>query len=218
MSPQQRLPDMLIGAALQHALPSCLPARPPNRVREDRSLPQTCVNEPWATLQAFDDLLLLRPGGRVIYNVSSPNSCPESKLSLAGCLMACLLGPCMAAQMSAVLHWASHLWEPAEEQVLALCNLHIAASLQGPLGHNSCNLVRDLQNIPGVPMLGEGVNPATWALQVSTSADLPGPSCCGVLPLPWNPTPSLVVQLVICIPMAPIGPAGQRNACQPSTC
>ncbi len=57
-------------------------------------------------LQAFDELLLLKRGGRTIYN--------------------------------------------------------------GPTGTDSCTLIQYFQGIQGVPRLIEGINPATWMLEVST--------------------------------------------------
>ncbi|KAK9836331.1 hypothetical protein WJX81_006307 [Elliptochloris bilobata] len=40
----------------------------------------------------------------------------------------------------------------------------------GPLGEHSRKLVEYFEAVPGVPPLAEGLNPATWMLQVSTSA------------------------------------------------
>ncbi len=39
---------------------------------------------------------------------------------------------------------------------------------QGPLGERSCHLVDYFQAIPGCGTLPEGLNPATWMLEVST--------------------------------------------------
>ena len=58
------------------------------------------------TMQAFDELLLLKRGGRTIYN--------------------------------------------------------------GPTGADSCTLVSYFEGIKGVPKLTEGINPATWMLEIST--------------------------------------------------
>ena len=81
-----------------------------------RSLLQTCnlfsICEPCSAvysslyLQAFDDLLLLKRGGLVIY--------------------------------------------------------------MGSLGERSVDLVKYFQSIPGVPPIREGLNPATWMLEIST--------------------------------------------------
>lgn len=59
-------------------------------------------------MQAFDELLLLKRGGRTIYN--------------------------------------------------------------GPTGEDSCTLVEYFQGVPNVPRLTEGINPATWMLEISTVA------------------------------------------------
>ena len=59
-------------------------------------------------LQAFDELLLLKRGGRTIYN--------------------------------------------------------------GPTGRDSCTLVEYFQSIQNVPRVSEGINPATWMLEISTVA------------------------------------------------
>ncbi|KAI4322385.1 hypothetical protein L6164_022087 [Bauhinia variegata] len=40
----------------------------------------------------------------------------------------------------------------------------------GPLGHHSHKLIEYFEAIPGVPKIKEGNNPATWMLEVSTSA------------------------------------------------
>ena len=64
--------------------------------------PLTCLN--MTTMQAFDELLLLKRGGRVIYN--------------------------------------------------------------GPTGKESCDLVAYFEHIQGVPKIEEGINPATWMLEV----------------------------------------------------
>lgn len=40
----------------------------------------------------------------------------------------------------------------------------------GPLGHHSHKLVKYFEEVPGVPKIKEGYNPATWMLDVSTSA------------------------------------------------
>lgn len=40
----------------------------------------------------------------------------------------------------------------------------------GPLGHNSCQLIKYFEEVPGVPKIKDGYNPATWMLEVSTSA------------------------------------------------
>lgn len=38
----------------------------------------------------------------------------------------------------------------------------------GPLGKNSVHLIEYFEGLPGVPKLKEGLNPATWMLQIST--------------------------------------------------
>ncbi|PIN08714.1 Pleiotropic drug resistance proteins (PDR1-15), ABC superfamily [Handroanthus impetiginosus] len=40
----------------------------------------------------------------------------------------------------------------------------------GPLGHHSRLLIEYFQSVPGVPEIKEGLNPATWMLEVSTPA------------------------------------------------
>ncbi|XVF78081.1 hypothetical protein PTKIN_Ptkin14bG0099900 [Pterospermum kingtungense] len=40
----------------------------------------------------------------------------------------------------------------------------------GPLGHNSDNLIEYFEAIPGVPKIKNGYNPATWMLEITTSA------------------------------------------------
>ena len=41
----------------------------------------------------------------------------------------------------------------------------------GPTGHNSGQLVGFFQALGGVPRLQEGVNPATWMLEVTRPAE-----------------------------------------------
>ena len=87
-------------------------------------------------LQAFDELLLLKRGGRTIYN--------------------------------------------------------------GPTGRDSCTLVEYFQGIQGVPKLVEGINPATWMLEVSALAaeermgvdfaDVFADSEANAYALPWHPS------------------------------
>lgn len=60
-------------------------------------------------LQSFDELVLLKPGGRMIY-----------------------------------------------------C---------GPTGHNSEGLVKFFEQLEGVPRIQEGINPATWMLEVTRPAE-----------------------------------------------
>ena len=36
----------------------------------------------------------------------------------------------------------------------------------GPTGNQSCDLVRYFQQVQGVPKIEEGINPATWMLEV----------------------------------------------------
>ncbi|KAL0297338.1 UNVERIFIED_CONTAM: Pleiotropic drug resistance protein 1 [Sesamum radiatum] len=40
----------------------------------------------------------------------------------------------------------------------------------GPLGHNSSHLIKYFEGIEGVPKIKDGYNPATWMLEVTTSA------------------------------------------------
>eukprot|EP01018_Ginkgo_biloba_P002637 Gb_30093 [translate_table: standard] len=40
----------------------------------------------------------------------------------------------------------------------------------GPLGHNSHKLIEYFEAIPGVPRITEGYNPATWALEITSTA------------------------------------------------
>ncbi len=40
----------------------------------------------------------------------------------------------------------------------------------GETGHDSQDLVRYFEGLPGVPKLREGINPATWMLEISTGA------------------------------------------------
>lgn len=40
----------------------------------------------------------------------------------------------------------------------------------GPLGHNSCHLIKYFEDIEGVPKIKDGYNPATWMLEVTTTA------------------------------------------------
>lgn len=41
----------------------------------------------------------------------------------------------------------------------------------GPTGHNSEELVRYFQSLDGVPRIQEGINPATWMLEVTRPAE-----------------------------------------------
>lgn len=41
----------------------------------------------------------------------------------------------------------------------------------GPTGHNSKELVRYFQSLDGVPRIQEGINPATWMLEVTRPAE-----------------------------------------------
>ena len=63
----------------------------------------------WLLLQSFDELVLLKPGGRMIY-----------------------------------------------------C---------GPTGHDSQQLIDYFQALEGVPRIQEGVNPATWMLEITRTAE-----------------------------------------------
>ncbi|KAM3337572.1 pleiotropic drug resistance protein 1-like [Capsicum galapagoense] len=40
----------------------------------------------------------------------------------------------------------------------------------GPLGHHSCHLIKYFESMPGVTKIKDGYNPATWMLDVTTSA------------------------------------------------
>ncbi|XP_051119662.1 pleiotropic drug resistance protein 1-like [Andrographis paniculata] len=40
----------------------------------------------------------------------------------------------------------------------------------GPLGHNSCHMIKYFEDIQGVSKIKDGYNPATWMLEVTTSA------------------------------------------------
>ncbi|XP_024979260.1 pleiotropic drug resistance protein 1-like isoform X2 [Cynara cardunculus var. scolymus] len=40
----------------------------------------------------------------------------------------------------------------------------------GPVGHNSCHLIKYFEDIEGVSKIKDGYNPATWMLEVSTSS------------------------------------------------
>lgn len=40
----------------------------------------------------------------------------------------------------------------------------------GPLGHHSLRLINYFEAIEGVPKITDGYNPATWMLEVTTSA------------------------------------------------
>ncbi|KAJ9537475.1 hypothetical protein OSB04_030208 [Centaurea solstitialis] len=40
----------------------------------------------------------------------------------------------------------------------------------GPVGHNSCELIKYFEDIEGVSKIKDGYNPATWMLEVSTSS------------------------------------------------
>ena len=41
----------------------------------------------------------------------------------------------------------------------------------GPTGHNSTQLVQFFQSLDGVPRIQEGINPATWMLEVTRPAE-----------------------------------------------
>ncbi len=41
----------------------------------------------------------------------------------------------------------------------------------GPTGHNSKQLVQFFQSLDGVPRIQEGINPATWMLEVTRPAE-----------------------------------------------
>ena len=41
----------------------------------------------------------------------------------------------------------------------------------GPTGHNSKNLISYFQSLDGVPRVQEGINPATWMLEVTRPAE-----------------------------------------------
>ena len=41
----------------------------------------------------------------------------------------------------------------------------------GPTGHNSEQLIEYFQSLDGVPRLQEGINPATWMLEVTRNAE-----------------------------------------------
>ena len=40
----------------------------------------------------------------------------------------------------------------------------------GATGHDSQDLIKYFQGLDGVPKLKEGINPATWMLEISTNA------------------------------------------------
>ncbi|KZV31666.1 pleiotropic drug resistance protein 1-like [Dorcoceras hygrometricum] len=40
----------------------------------------------------------------------------------------------------------------------------------GPLGHHSSHLIKYFEGVEGVPKIKDGINPATWMLEISTSA------------------------------------------------
>lgn len=40
----------------------------------------------------------------------------------------------------------------------------------GPLGRQSIHLIKYFEGIDGVPKIRDGINPATWMLEVTTSA------------------------------------------------
>nr|XP_009602109.1 pleiotropic drug resistance protein 1-like [Nicotiana tomentosiformis] len=40
----------------------------------------------------------------------------------------------------------------------------------GPLGHRSCHLIKYFESMSGVSKIQDGYNPATWMLEVTTSA------------------------------------------------
>lgn len=40
----------------------------------------------------------------------------------------------------------------------------------GPLGHHSSHLIKYFEGVEGVQKIKDGINPATWMLEVSTSA------------------------------------------------
>lgn len=40
----------------------------------------------------------------------------------------------------------------------------------GPLGRQSIHLIKYFEGIDGVPKIKDGINPATWMLEVTTSA------------------------------------------------
>ncbi|KAF9603139.1 hypothetical protein IFM89_033975 [Coptis chinensis] len=40
----------------------------------------------------------------------------------------------------------------------------------GPLGRNSCHLIKYFESVNGVPKIRDGYNPTTWMLEVTTAA------------------------------------------------
>ncbi|XP_051116369.1 pleiotropic drug resistance protein 2-like [Andrographis paniculata] len=40
----------------------------------------------------------------------------------------------------------------------------------GPLGHHSCHLIEYFASVPGIPLIKDGYNPATWMLDLTTPA------------------------------------------------
>ena len=46
----------------------------------------------------------------------------------------------------------------------------------GSLGQESCDLIRYLEAVPGVPRIQPGENPATWMLEVTGGASITGSS------------------------------------------
>jgi ABC-type multidrug transport system permease subunit len=58
------------------------------------------------------------------------------------------------------------IFEAFDDLLLMKVGGHII--YHGPLGKNSVKLVEYFEGLPGVPKLKEGLNPATWMLQIST--------------------------------------------------
>ncbi|XP_021748020.1 ABC transporter G family member 34-like isoform X1 [Chenopodium quinoa] len=59
-----------------------------------------------------------------------------------------------------------NIFEAFDELLLMKRGGHIIYA--GPLGHNSCELIKYFEAIPGVPKIKDGYNPATWVLDITS--------------------------------------------------
>ncbi|KAA3470383.1 pleiotropic drug resistance protein 1-like isoform X2 [Gossypium australe] len=72
------------------------------------------------------------------------------------------------------------IFEAFDEPTVAYADLHALQLLLmkqggqeiyvGPLGHNSCELIKYFEGIEGVSKINDGYNPSTWMLEISTAA------------------------------------------------
>ena len=116
-------------------------------------------------MQAFDELHLLRRGGRTIYAKPTGTESAEliSYFEATSCIALIASMLLNQGDLEAIQALRAHFCMQAFDE-LHLLKRGGKTIYAGPTGTESAELISYFETVPGVPPVQPGMNPATWML------------------------------------------------------